>query len=45
MEIPRDVLYGDILIRLIGNEEAVIENYKSILFFVVFEFMLFSTFI
>ncbi|MDO5156354.1 MAG: YabP/YqfC family sporulation protein [Eubacteriales bacterium] len=33
MEIPRDVLYGDVLIRLSGNREAIIENYKGILLY------------
>ncbi len=30
MEIPGDVLYGDVLVRLTGNREAIIENYKGI---------------
>ena len=33
MEIPKDVLYGDVLIRLSGNRQAVIENYKGILLY------------
>ncbi|MDD6072149.1 MAG: YabP/YqfC family sporulation protein [Clostridiales bacterium] len=33
MEIPRDVLYGDVLIRLSGNRQAIIENYKGILLY------------
>ena len=30
MEIPGDVLYGEVLIRLSGNREVIIENYKGI---------------
>lgn len=30
MEIPKDVLYGDVLLRLVGNHEAIIENYKGL---------------
>ena len=33
MELPGDVLYGDVLLRLSGNREAVIENYKGILLY------------
>lgn len=33
MELPGDVLYGDVLIRLSGNREALIENYKGILLY------------
>ena len=33
MELPRDVIYGDVLLRLSGNHEAVIENYKGILLY------------
>ena len=30
MKIPGDVLYGEVLIRLSGNREVIIENYKGI---------------
>lgn len=30
MELPRDILYGDVLIKMSGNREAIIENYKGI---------------
>lgn len=33
MEIPKDIIYGDVLIRLYGNKEAIIENYKGILLY------------
>lgn len=33
MEIPADVIHGDVLIRLSGNREAIIENYKGILLY------------
>lgn len=33
MELPRDVLYGDVLLRMTGNQEAIIENYKGILLY------------
>lgn len=33
MELPRDVLYGDVILRLSGNREAIIENYKGILLY------------
>lgn len=33
MELPKDVLYGDVLIKLSGNREAIIENYKGILLY------------
>ena len=33
MEVPGDVLYGDVLVKLSGNREAVIENYKGILLY------------
>ena len=33
LEIPKDVLYGDVLIRLSGNRQAIIENYKGILLY------------
>ena len=33
LELPGDVLYGDVLLRLSGNREAVIENYKGILLY------------
>lgn len=33
MELPGDVLYGDVLLRLSGNREALIENYKGILLY------------
>ncbi|MGN0438981.1 MAG: YabP/YqfC family sporulation protein [Lachnospiraceae bacterium] len=33
MEIPKDVLYGDVLLRVVGNKEIIIENYKGILLY------------
>lgn len=33
LELPCDVLYGDVLIRLSGNREAIIENYRGILLY------------
>lgn len=30
VELPRDVLYGDVLLKITGNSEAVIENYKGL---------------
>ncbi|MCI8509665.1 MAG: YabP/YqfC family sporulation protein [Lachnospiraceae bacterium] len=33
MELPGDVIYGDVLIRLFGNREAIIENYKGLLLY------------
>ena len=33
LEVPGDVLYGDVLIKLSGNREAIIENYKGILLY------------
>lgn len=33
MEQPNDVLYGDVLLRLSGNREALIGNYKGILLY------------
>ena len=33
LEVPGDVLYGDVLVRLSGNREAIIENYKGILLY------------
>ncbi len=33
MELPGDVIYGDVLLRLSGNREALIENYKGILLY------------
>ena len=33
MDIPKDVLYGDVLLRFNGNKEAIIENYKGILLY------------
>lgn len=33
MELPGDVIYGDVLIRLSGNREAIIENYRGILLY------------
>ncbi|MGN0153724.1 MAG: YabP/YqfC family sporulation protein [Lachnospiraceae bacterium] len=33
MELPGDVLYGDVLLRLSGNREAIIENYKGLLLY------------
>lgn len=33
LELPKDVLYGDVLLKLSGNREAVIENYKGLLLY------------
>lgn len=33
MEMPKDVLYGDVILKLSGNREAIIENYKGILLY------------
>lgn len=33
LELPGDVIYGDVLLRLSGNREALIENYKGILLY------------
>lgn len=33
MNVPGDVLYGDVLVRLTGNREAIVENYKGILLY------------
>lgn len=33
MELPGDVIYGDVLLKLSGNREALIENYKGILLY------------
>lgn len=33
MELPGDVIYGDVLLRLSGNREALIENYKGLLLY------------
>ena len=33
VNVPGDVLYGDVLVRLSGNREAIIENYKGILLY------------
>lgn len=33
MRLPGDIIYGDVLIRLTGNHEAIIENYKGILLY------------
>ncbi len=33
MELPKDVLYGDVLMRMVGNKELIIENYKGILLY------------
>ncbi len=30
MNIPTDLLYGEVLIRISGNHEIIIENYKGI---------------
>lgn len=30
MNIPGDVLYGEVLVHLTGNREVIIENYKGI---------------
>ncbi len=30
MNIPEDVLHNDIILKIIGNKEAVIENFKGI---------------
>lgn len=31
LSLPRDVLFGDFIITLTGNQEVLIENYKGIL--------------
>lgn len=33
MELPNDVIYNDVLLRLSGNREALIENYRGILLY------------
>jgi sporulation protein YqfC len=33
LDVPKDVLYGDVIVKLSGNREAVIENYKGILLY------------
>ena len=33
MELPKDVLYGDVLLRIVGHKEIIIENYKGILLY------------
>ena len=33
LELPGDVLYGDVLLRLFGNREVLIENYRGILLY------------
>ncbi len=33
MELPKDVIYGDVLLRIAGNKEIIIENYKGILLY------------
>ncbi len=33
MNIQRDIIYGEVLLRLTGNREAVIENYKGLLLY------------
>ena len=30
MELPRDILFGEMILRLSGNREVLIENYKGI---------------
>lgn len=30
MNIPTDLLYGEVLIRISGNHEMIVENYKGI---------------
>ena len=30
LELPKDVLYGDVLLKLSGNREAIIENYRGL---------------
>ena len=30
MYLPKDVLYDDVILRMSGNREAVIENYKGL---------------
>ena len=33
MELPSDLLFGDIVLKLYGNHTAIIENYKGILLY------------
>lgn len=33
MDLPKDVIYGDVLLRISGNREVIIENYKGILLY------------
>lgn len=33
LELPGDVIHGDVLLKLSGNREALIENYKGILLY------------
>ncbi|MBQ8086568.1 MAG: YabP/YqfC family sporulation protein [Lachnospiraceae bacterium] len=30
MNIPKDVLFDDVILRISGNSEAIIENYKGL---------------
>ena len=30
MDLPKDVLYEEVLLRVIGNNEAIVENYKGL---------------
>lgn len=30
MDLPKDVLYEEVLLRIIGNNEAIVENYKGL---------------
>lgn len=30
MNIPEDVLHNDVILKIIGNKEVIIENYKGI---------------
>ena len=30
MDLPKDVLYEEVLLKIIGNNEAIIENYKGL---------------
>lgn len=31
--LPKDCVYGDCLVRLIGNREMIIQNYRNVCFF------------
>ncbi len=40
MELPGDVIYGDVLLRITGNREIIIENYKGIFLYTSEEIVL-----